>query len=118
MKQHMLTHKIRDMPQNMFGGTAQSPSSDSSQSFASHVAPKESAAYMGDQSPSPINYHNDLKSHQINYPENAPSPDKEYHQRLFGLSVPYAGIEMPSSELQRSHLDGSVHPQAPSTRKS
>lgn len=117
----MLTHKIRDMPQNMFGGTAQSPSSDSGQSFASHVAPKESAAsYMGDQSPSPINYHTDLRPHQINYPENVPSPDKEYHQRLFGLSVPYAGIEMPPSELKRSssHLDGMVHPQAPSTRKS
>lgn len=38
MKQHMLTHKIRDMPQHMFGNSAaQSPSSDSGQSFASHA---------------------------------------------------------------------------------
>lgn len=117
----MLTHKIRDMPQNMFGGTAQSPSSDSGHSFASHAAPKETAAaYMGDQSPSPINYHTDLKPHQINYPENVPSPDKEYHQRLFGLGAPYAGIEIPSSEFKRSssYLEGRVPPQAPSTRES
>lgn len=114
----MLTHKIRDMPQNMFGGTAQSPSSDSGQSFGSHVASKETPAYISEESPSPINYHADLKPQQINYPEDIPSPDKEYHQRH--PSVPYAGIEMPSAELKRSssHLEGSVRPEAPSTRKS
>lgn len=32
MKQHMLTHKIREMPQHVFGNSIQSPSSDSGNS--------------------------------------------------------------------------------------
>lgn len=34
MKQHMLTHKIRDMPQHMFRNSTQSPSSDSNNSLS------------------------------------------------------------------------------------
>lgn len=35
MKQHMLTHKIRDMPQHVFRNSTQSPSSDSGNSLLS-----------------------------------------------------------------------------------
>lgn len=37
MKQHMLTHKIRDMPQHMFRNSTQSPSSDSNNSLSASV---------------------------------------------------------------------------------
>lgn len=38
MKQHMLTHKIRDMPQHMFRNSTQSPSSDSNNSLSASAS--------------------------------------------------------------------------------
>lgn len=53
MKQHCLTHKIRDMPQHVFRNSTQSPSSDSNNSlsasaFQTQSQPAESAAFMHD----------------------------------------------------------------------
>lgn len=42
MKQHMLTHKIRDMPPHMFGNsTSRSQSSESAQSYGSSYYPSK-----------------------------------------------------------------------------
>lgn len=73
MKQHMLTHKIRDMPQHMFRNSTQSPSSDSNNSLSASgffqsqqkydIQPAETAHHFDDT----VNEDRQLKaSHEKN----------------------------------------------------
>ena len=51
MKQHMLTHKIRDMPQHMFGSPTASASSTDSRADNNNKSGRRSADYQdGDKS--------------------------------------------------------------------
>lgn len=70
MKQHMLTHKIRDMPQHVFGNSVQSPSSDSENSYPSGYRPSSHEVEL------------DEKDNYDGLPERATKENSEFAKRV------------------------------------
>lgn len=88
MKQHMLTHKIRDMPQHMFGSPTASASSTDSRADKSG---RRSADYQdGD------------KSNGSTYNNNNSQREKNNNNSMDTAVKAESGLKRPSTDVEES----------------
>lgn len=112
MKQHMLTHKIRDMPQHMFENKPPSLSGDDSTPLPPSLPlrePSNTDAELPTQSQQPQQQQQQHQPSQSQLPQSSPQVKPEMEQQPVKREPPETELPLPKRPPSKYYLFSLFH---------